>query len=73
MWTAYILFSELKDRYYVGYTGDQIEERLRKHNSIHSGFTGGTGDWKSLMPRYFRPGKTLHIENVKPRTGKAVK
>ena len=45
MWYVYILFSETKDKYYVGYTGDSLEERIRKHNSNHKGFTGKTGDW----------------------------
>ena len=26
--------------------GDKMEERLRKHNSSHKGFTGHVGDWK---------------------------
>jgi len=42
----YILFSPTKNRYYVGHTGDLLEERIRKHNSNHKGFTGGMGDWK---------------------------
>ncbi len=42
----YILFSEIKNKYYFGYTGDVLEERLRKHNSNHKGFTGGIGDWE---------------------------
>ena len=28
-----------------GYSGDELQERIRKHNSNHKGFTGGTGDW----------------------------
>ena len=35
----------LKNRYYVGHTGDAINERLRRHNSNHKGFTGKTKDW----------------------------
>ena len=42
----YILYSHSKNKYYIGHTGDSLEERLRKHNSNHKGFTGGTGDWK---------------------------
>lgn len=41
----YILYSNALDKYYVGFTGDNIEERLRKHNTNHKGFTGGKGDW----------------------------
>ena len=42
---VYILYSEIADKYYVGSTGDEIENRIRKHNSDHKGFTGGKGDW----------------------------
>lgn len=45
MFLFYILYSQLRDTYYIGHTGDFIEERLRKHNSNHKGFTGGVGDW----------------------------
>lgn len=44
--TVYILYSNTADKYYVGYTADDIEERLRKHNSNHSGFTGHHSDWQ---------------------------
>jgi len=46
MFHLYILFSQIKNRYYVGSTGDILEERIRKHNSNHKGFTGGIGDWE---------------------------
>jgi len=35
MYIVYILCSINKDRYYIGFTGDEIQERLRKHNSNH--------------------------------------
>ena len=44
MYFTYILYSLLKDKYYVDSCED-IDERLRKHNTNHSGFTGKTGDW----------------------------
>ena len=43
---TYILFSEELNKYYVGSTGDEIQERLRRHNSNHKVFTGGIGDWE---------------------------
>ena len=46
MWIFYILYSSFKDCYYIGFTGETLEERLRKHNTNHKGFTGGAGDWK---------------------------
>jgi putative endonuclease len=42
---VYILYSLFKDRYYIGHTGEELTERIRKHNSNHKGFTGGVGDW----------------------------
>ena len=42
---VYILYSELINKYYVGYTSDEILERIRKHNSNHDGFTGSKNDW----------------------------
>ena len=42
---TYILFSPGRNKYYIGHTGDILQERLRKHNSDHNGFTGGIGDW----------------------------
>jgi len=42
---VYILHSPTKNKYYVGCTSDGLQERIRKHNTNHSGFTGGHGDW----------------------------
>ena len=46
MWIVYIIYSQALNRYYVGYTGDSLAERLRRHNTNHKGFTGGVGDWQ---------------------------
>ena len=50
---CYILFSQLRNRYYVGSSGDDFTERLRKHNSNHKGFTGGAADWKLVHQEFF--------------------
>ena len=42
---TYILFSPIKNRFYIGFTSDDIIERIKKHNTNHKGFTGKTGDW----------------------------
>ncbi|CAN5713490.1 hypothetical protein BH11BAC3_BH11BAC3_45850 [soil metagenome] len=42
---VYILFSSTLNKYYVGFTGDELNERIRKHNTNHNGFTGGCRDW----------------------------
>ena len=48
MFTVYILYSKLRDRFYVGFTGNDIAERLRKHNANHKGFTGRIADWQII-------------------------
>ena len=53
MFHVYILFSVRISKYYVGFTGDDPEERQRKHNSNHKGFTGGIGDWKIVYKEVF--------------------
>ncbi|HEY4151104.1 MAG TPA: GIY-YIG nuclease family protein [Chitinophagaceae bacterium] len=42
----YILYSVFRDRYYIGHTRDFLQERLRKHNTDHKGYSGHTGDWR---------------------------
>jgi len=46
MYSVYILYSILLNRYYVGYTGMVLEERLKKHLSNHKGYTGKANDWE---------------------------
>ncbi|OXG04864.1 putative endonuclease [Flavobacterium araucananum] len=41
----YILYSNLLNQYYIGHTSEDLKERLRKHLSNHSGFTGKAKDW----------------------------
>jgi putative endonuclease len=45
MYYFYIIYSATLDRYYTGYTLN-LEERIRKHNTHHRGYTGKTNDWK---------------------------
>jgi putative endonuclease len=44
MYFVYILLSLTRNKYYVGSCQD-IDDRIRKHSTNHSGFTGKTGDW----------------------------
>lgn len=41
----YILYSKELDKYYLGHTSN-LEERLKKHNTNHKGFTGKANDWE---------------------------
>jgi putative endonuclease len=42
---VYILFSPLKDKFYIGFTSD-LENRITRHNQKSRGFTGTTNDWE---------------------------
>ena len=53
MYTVYILYSNIRDNYYIGFTGDELQERLRKHNTNHKGFTGKVADWKVVYSEIF--------------------
>ncbi|MDB5132407.1 MAG: hypothetical protein JWR02_2156 [Mucilaginibacter sp.] len=44
MYFVYILYSVTKGKYYIGSCED-VNKRVVKHNTNHSGFTGKTGDW----------------------------
>ena len=61
---VYILFSVIKNSYYIGYTSDSLQERLRKHNTNHKGFTGNTGDWTLVYHQIFES-KTEAIKREK--------
>ena len=52
MYFTYILFSKSLNKYYIGSTSD-IQERIRKHNSNHKGFTGKTNDWELVYTEKF--------------------
>jgi putative endonuclease len=45
MFTTYILYSEFLNKYYIGYTGDDVRVRLTKHLANHKGFTAKAKDW----------------------------
>ncbi|MFD2583391.1 GIY-YIG nuclease family protein [Pedobacter vanadiisoli] len=52
MFYAYILYSAVRNKYYVGSTSN-LQNRLKKHNTNHSGFTGHTGDWRIVWSEVF--------------------
>ena len=55
----YILYSSTADKFYIGFTGDELIERLRKHNSNHSGFTGKFNDWQIMYSEIFESKKAV--------------
>ena len=71
MWSFYILYSSLKDCYYIGFTGDILDERLRKHNSNHKGFTGGAADWKLVHQEFFETVSDARKRELKIKSWKS--
>jgi putative endonuclease len=72
MATVYILYSENLDRYYIGSTVSSVEERLTKHLTNHSGFTGKAKDWLIVHTEVFEEKRDalkreLAIKNKKSR------
>ena len=80
MYFVYILYSISLNKFYVGHTGDNLEERLRKHNSNHKGYTGRLGDWEikyneeyETVGIIFNSKKQTNINSTAPQaTGNSV-
>ena len=53
IFTVYILFSATLEKYYIGYTGQSIQQRLNSHLANHKGFTAKVKDWKVVYTRNF--------------------
>jgi len=71
MFYAYILYSAVRNKYYVGSTSN-LQNRLKKHNTNHSGFTSHTGDWRIVWSEVFETRtqeilKEKEIKNWKSR------
>jgi putative endonuclease len=66
MYFVYILYSITKNKYYVGSTSD-LDERIKKHNTDHRGFTGGALDWVIKFVEEYpdRPGALKREKQIK--------
>ncbi len=51
-YTVYILFSETKNKYYIGFTAD-LTGRLLRHNQKSKGFTENVNDWKIVYTEFY--------------------
>jgi putative endonuclease len=69
---TYILFSVKLNRYYIGFTADSVELRLKKHLNSSKGFTSKAKDWKIVYTESF-PTKSqamLREKEIKRRRNK---
>jgi putative endonuclease len=60
MCNFYVLYSQGLDTYYIGHTCDALEERIRKHNTSHKGYTGKTKDWRLVYYERFSDKKAAY-------------
>ncbi len=56
----YILYSQSLDKYYLGHTTEELEERLRKHLSNHKGYTARAKDWEIVYSEEFATKKEAY-------------
>ena len=58
----YLLYSASLDKFYIGHTEMQPEERLRRHLSNHDGFTARAKDWKIVYVKAFESKSLAYAE-----------
>jgi putative endonuclease len=54
---VYILFSETKNKFYIGFTSNLVE-RLVRHNQKSKGFTGSVNDWQVVYTENYETKET---------------
>jgi len=72
MYYFYILYSESLDSYYTGHAND-LQERIRKHNTNHKGFTGKASDWELKYSESFPTKSEAYQRKRQVKTRKSKK
>jgi putative endonuclease len=67
---VYILFSETKNRFYIGFTSS-LEERLIRHNQKSKGFTGSVDDWKVVYTENYQTKELAHQRELQIKSWKS--
>jgi putative endonuclease len=67
----YILHSASIDKFYVGSTSGTPEERLKKHLTNHSGFTGKAKDWKIVHREFFDSAELVRQRELQVKAWKS--
>ena len=68
----YIIYSGYLNRYYVGHTSD-LEDRIKKHNTNHKGFTGKTNDWELKYSESFDTKEEAYARELQVKRWKSRK
>ena len=69
MYYVYIIYSEKLHKRYIGRAED-LQERIRKHNSKHTGFTSDGAPWKLIFYQAFLDKKDSIDEEIFLKSGK---
>ena len=67
---VYILFSETKKKFYIGFTSN-LEERLVRHNQKSKGFTGNVNDWKVVYTENYKTKEVAHKRELQIKSWKS--
>ncbi|WP_246074151.1 GIY-YIG nuclease family protein [Flavobacterium daemonense] len=67
---VYILFSESKNKFYIGFTSN-LEERLVRHNQKSKGFTGNTDDWKIVYTEKYETKELAYKRELQIKSWKS--
>ncbi|WP_264530033.1 GIY-YIG nuclease family protein [Flavobacterium sp. N502540] len=67
---VYVLFSESKNKFCIGFTSD-LRERLIRHNQKSKGFTGGVNDWKVVYTEDYKSKEEAHKRELQIKSWKS--
>ncbi|KRD57657.1 hypothetical protein ASE40_14930 [Flavobacterium sp. Root935] len=67
---VYILFSETKNKFYIGFTSNLVE-RLVRHNQKSKGFTGSVNDWQVVYTENYETKETAHKRELQFKSWKS--
>jgi putative endonuclease len=67
----YILYSAGLNKYYIGATDSELQERIKKHLSDHRGFTAKAKDWKVVYFEDFPDFIAAHRREIEVKKWKS--
>jgi len=66
----YILFSQIRNRFYIGFTSN-LEERIIRHNQKSKGFTGNVNDWEIVYTEKYKSKEEAHKRELQIKSWKS--
>ncbi|MCC9065202.1 GIY-YIG nuclease family protein [Flavobacterium piscisymbiosum] len=68
--TDYILFSESKNKFHIGFTSN-LEDRIIRHNQKSKGFTVNVNDWKVVYTKKYESKEIAHKRELQIKSWKS--